>query len=1043
MKSSGVTPDSTYPFPDALGSSASVLDALSDRIAVVDGAGRVAFANRAWLADAGSGMSVVGSCLLDDLENLLDVSALDANRISNGIAAVLSGASSEYTQCFLRPGGQREIVRVSRIDGTGRSRAVVTITEPVNTASMQSTVTTDIDELRRTQVELEMRARQLRDLAQASLKLNTTFTLNELAAIVTEQARSLIGAHQSVTSLTVNQDWAQVVTCVSLSDRYAAWREYEGMPDGSGIYRLVCENNRPMRMTQEELEAHPAWRGFGAAASTHLPLRGWLAAPLVSRNGLNLGLIQLSDKDDGEFTETDEWLLVQLAQLASVAIDSARMYNQAETAWREYQTLVEQVPVVTYREVFDPTSDHSSGMYFSPQVEALLGYPIEEWTNKARWASLIHPEDFEKVMQADKEADQTKGVFNVDYRLIARDGRIVHVHDEARLVYDAEGRPVSWQGAFVDVTAMREAEEALRKSEARFRSTFDDASVAMALMDIEGRYLRVNAAYSQLLGYSESELLKLHSVDVTHPSDRHLHLPYAQRLVTGEIDSFELEKRYLDRDGEVVWAILSLSRVRGSDENQPYFLAQMQDITERKRLEAQLRHDALHDTLTGLPNRALLLDRLEQSLVHAQRHGGSIGVLFLDLDDFKVVNDSLGHGEGDRLLVDAATRIASCIRAGDTVSRFGGDEFAILLPDITDFSGAVEVAERISRAFEAPFRLAGRDITITISTGIAISESGNDTSEDLLRHADVAMYRAKHLGKNRHDVFDAEMHAASLRRLQMEEELRAAIENDRMRLVFQPKVQLATGAVVGCEALVRWDDPERGMISPGEFIPFAEESGLIVQLGAWVIREACQQAANWRTRNDASTASHDGLPAFMISVNLSARQFQQPDLVDMIATVLAETGLPAEQLMVELTETVVMDDAESSVERLKRLKQLGVQIAIDDFGTGYSSLAYLRRFPVDVIKIDRGFIDGLGREPEACAIVEATIGLAHTLGILVVAEGVESSLQLQQLRDLGCDLAQGYHFAPPLRAEQLEMYVMHHLQPRYSGTVRDLPASTH
>ncbi len=881
-------------------------------------------------------------------------------------------------------------------------------------------LTSDITELRQTQVELEVRARQLRELADASLALNATFTLDEVASILTERARALIGAHLSVTSVTINQDWAQVITAVSLSERYTGWRIDHGQPNGSGIYRLVCERNRPMRLTQQELEAHPAWRGLGAAAATHVPMNGWLAAPLVSRDGSNLGLVQLSDKDDGEFTETDESLLVQLAQLASVAIDNARLYNSAETARREYQMLVEQVPAVTYREIYDPGGDLASGIYFSPQVEALLGYPVEEWTNKARWASLIHPDDLERVLEADRESDRTGELFSIDYRMIARDGREIIVHDEARLVHDADGRPASWQGMFVDVTAMRSAEDALRQSEALFRSVFDDASVAMALMDLDGHYLRVNAAFCQMLGYHEDELNALHSKDVTYPDDRHLHLPFARQLSSEEIDSFQIEKRYQHRDGREVWAILNLSRVQGGPGGQQQYLAQMQDITERKRLEAQLRHDALHDTLTGLPNRALLLDRLDQALSSARRHRHLTAILFLDLDNFKVVNDSLGHGEGDSLLVDAAARIAACVRDEDTVSRFGGDEFAILLQSIEDGVEAVAVAERITNAFALPFRLAGRDIMITVSTGIVLSEGTIETPDDLLRHADVAMYRAKHLGKNRYDLFDAEMHASSLQRLQMEEELREAIDGGRLCLVYQPKMLLATDETVGCEALVRWQHPVRGLIPPADFIPLAEESGLIVPLGAWVVREACRQAAEWIA---ADSRLKTGTPPFVISVNLSARQFLQPDLIEVVSAILAETGLPAERLMLELTETVVMDDAESSVERLQRLKQLGVLIAIDDFGTGYSSLAYLRRFPVDVLKIDRAFIDGLGREPEACAIVAATIGLAHALGIRVVAEGVETDAQLAHLRDLDCDLAQGFLFSRPLPPDQMTEYL--------------------
>ncbi|MDQ3549566.1 MAG: EAL domain-containing protein [Chloroflexota bacterium] len=654
----------------------------------------------------------------------------------------------------------------------------------------------------------------------------------------------------------------------------------------------------------------------------------------------------------------------------------------------------------------------------------LLGYPLEEWASKDRWLSSIHPDDRERVLAADLHADETGEPFSVEYRLIARDGRVVTVHDEARLVHDADGRPVCWQGMFFDVTAMRSAENALRQSEARFRSAFDDASVAMAMMDLDGHYTRVNTAFCQMLDYEEAELLGLHSADVTCLDDRHLHLPFARQLLTGEIDSFRIEKRYQRRDGQPVWTILNLSRVYAGDEGRQHYLAQMQDITERKRLEAQLRYDALHDSLTGLPNRALLLDRLEQSLAQSRRRGRATAILFLDLDNFKIVNDSLGHGEGDRLLVDTAARIAGCVRDEDTVSRFGGDEFAILLPDVTGVADAVEVAGRIAAAFAEPFRLAGREIAITTSTGIVLSQGTLDTPDDLLRHADVAMYRAKQLGKNRYDVFDVGMHAAALRRLQTEEALREAIHGEQLCVAYQPKVSLASGEIVGCEALVRWQDPARGLVMPSEFIPLAEETGLIVPLGRWFMREACRQAAAWDVPDVGPSSD---LTPFVISVNLSALEFEQPDLVNGIAAILAETGLPAQRLMIELTETVIMDNAESSVERLQQLKQLGICIAIDDFGTGYSSLAYLQRFPVDVLKIDRSFVDGLGRQPEAAAIVAATIGLAHALGIRVVGEGVENEAQLRHLRDLACDFAQGYYFARPLPPEQMTDYLSRRL----------------
>lgn len=429
------------------------------------------------------------------------------------------------------------------------------------------------------------------------------------------------------------------------------------------------------------------------------------------------------------------------------------------------------------------------------------------------------------------------------------------------------------------------------------------------------------------------------------------------------------------------------------------------DITERKALEDQLAYQAFHDALTGLPNRALLTDRLEHALARAERSESSVAVLFLDLDRFKIVNDSLGHEVGDELLKAVGRRLQRCLRPEDTAARIGGNEFVVLLEDIASASYAVRVAERIIAALRTPFDVAGHEMVVTTSIGIALSSHGHGAS-DLLRDADVAMYRAKDKGKARYQVFDPSMNALAMRRLELENQLRRGIERGELRVYHQPKVEISDGRVVGMEALVRWEHPERGLIPPAEFVALAEETGLILPLGRWVLEEACRQAKEWQELYS------DCRPT--MSVNLSARQLQQPNLLEEISEVLGATELEPCGLVLEITESVIMEDAEANIATLEGLKGLGVKLAIDDFGTGYSSLAYLKRFPVDVIKIDRSFVHGLGVSPKEAAIVQAVIDLAEALGLEPIAEGIESAEQARQLLEMGCYVGQGYHFTRPL-----------------------------
>jgi diguanylate cyclase (GGDEF)-like protein len=437
------------------------------------------------------------------------------------------------------------------------------------------------------------------------------------------------------------------------------------------------------------------------------------------------------------------------------------------------------------------------------------------------------------------------------------------------------------------------------------------------------------------------------------------------------------------------------------------------EVRRRQDLEAELQHQAFYDTLTGLPNRALFLDRLGHALARTRRVDEGLAVLFLDLDDFKLVNDSLGHAAGDELLRGVAQRLTTSLRPGDTAARFGGDEFTVLLEQVADAKEAAAIAERLRVALAVPLSVAGRSLVAGVSVGLAGSFVGEDaaTASALLQAADLALYQAKAAGKGQLVVFDDSMQRRATARLELVHALRQAVAHEDFVVYYQPQVDTASGQLVGVEALVRWQHPERGLVEPVDFIGLAEETGLILPLGLWVLRMACRQAQSWRAQND-------GRP-LLLSVNLSPMQVRQPDLVAEVAAILAETGLPADALCLEITESVLLEDAEATTRTLQALRALGVHLAIDDFGTGYASLSYLQRFPVETVKIDRSFIAALGESAGGMAIVEAVTALAHQLGLAVVAEGIETAAQSALVEQVGCDQSQGFYVAHPLPAEEL------------------------
>jgi diguanylate cyclase (GGDEF)-like protein/PAS domain S-box-containing protein len=591
-------------------------------------------------------------------------------------------------------------------------------------------------------------------------------------------------------------------------------------------------------------------------------------------------------------------------------------------------------------------------------------------------------------------------------------------------VHDEEDEPLYFVSQIQDVSDRKKFEKRIIESEQRFRSLVQYSSDIITILGADGTVLYVSPAVQRVTGYNPEEQVGTNAFGSVHPDDTERALnTFAEVLKRPGLHP-PLEFRVPHKDGSwrylehVVNNLLDDPAVRG-------VVVNSWDVTERKALVEQLSYQAFHDLLTGLPNRALFMNRLEHTLTRAKRRGSMVAVLFTDLDNFKVINDSLGHKAGDQLLIAVAERLKTCLRPEDTAARLGGDEFTILVEDVAGVGEAVQIAERIADILRPPFALEEQEVFATVSTGIALNSTAQEQPADLLRYADLAMYRAKRRGKARYEVFEPSMDAKVVERLILETGLRRALVRQQFRVYYQPIVALENGKVTGVEALVRWEHPQRGLLLPEEFLSVAEETGLIVRIGQWVLREAVKQARIWQER-------YPSTPPLTVSVNLSPRQFFHPNL---IAEVLEESEVEPDSLQLEITEGAMATNGTSSSDRtLRNLKRMGVQLAIDDFGLGYSSLSYLKRFPVDYLKIDRSFIVGLRREPNGASkdteIVKAMIELTHALRLKVIAEGVETSEQLRRLRNLKCDFAQGNYFSEPRPSEELAVILAEDLTDR-------------
>jgi diguanylate cyclase (GGDEF)-like protein/PAS domain S-box-containing protein len=729
----------------------------------------------------------------------------------------------------------------------------------------------------------------------------------------------------------------------------------------------------------------------------------------------------------------------------------------AATGGVGYSELLARVPAIVY--VAD-AGKTGRWHYVSPQIEQILGYAPAVWcADPELWLDRLHPDDREWVLAREETlSGADPDSLALEYRMLHRDGQVVWIRDDAVLVRDANG-DLRWHGVLSDVSERKEAEAELERRAAQ------QAAVALlgehaleGASTVELMDEAVNRA-AELLGVEISAVWELLPADASlvlrsgigwpesavgslrYPAgegsqagytlltgapvvvedwdaETRFEQPASASRRTGAGLSVKIEGRSREPFGVLVVQSMAARRFAQGDIDFLQALANvLADALERQAIEDAIRDRALHDPLTGLPNRVLFVDRLEHALARLGRQHSLAAILFLDLDHFKLVNDSLGHQIGDELLTAAAPRLKQALRSSDTVARFGGDEFGILLEDIGSERDAIETAERIAAIFARPFVLSGSEHFVTTSIGIALARGG-ERADELIRDADAAMYRAKDRGRARYEVFDEGMRGRAIERLRLENDLRRALERGELRLEYQPVVSLRSFSIVGVEALLRWRHPERGEIPPSEFIPIAEENGLIEPIGRWVLEQACRQAAEWyQARPDAAPLT--------MSVNLSAVQVTRRSLPDVVASVLRSTGLDPACLSLEITETVMLRDADGLSEVLQALKALGVRLVLDDFGTGYSSLGYLTRLPLDVLKVDRSFVDGLGSEPRDTAITETIIAMSRALSLDVVAEGVETADHVRELTRLGCRLAQGFHFSRAVPAEEITRALEH------------------
>ncbi len=752
------------------------------------------------------------------------------------------------------------------------------------------------------------------------------------------------------------------------------------------IFTEVYDSNRPIRLSKWEIIRRDGERRLHESSVS--PKRNEKGNPIGFR-GIVRDITELQ-RSEKELQESQ-----QLVRLMIDTLPQAIWWKDSEGIYKGANSFIAKV----------------AGFESPEQMLGLTDYDMP-WTK----------EETEQYRKIDRRVIKT-GVAELDMieTQLQHDGRQAVVTTNKVPLRNADGEIVGVLGTFADITDQRRAVAALRESEYKLRTLLESMREGLLQVDNQDVIVFVNECFCEMVGYSSEELMNTTWTRLIFDDDgQELIKQVNARRRDGISDSYEICLR--KKSGERLWLLVGGAPILNADGVNTGSMGVFTDITTRKRAEEQLLHDAFHDGLTGLANRTLFNDYLQMTIERTKREPQEMfAVLFLDFDRFKVVNDSLGHAEGDNLLKQIARRLEVSLRTGDLVARLGGDEFTILVNRIGDSSVALRVAERIQENLQKPFEIGGGEIFISASIGIALSTTGHEKAEDMLRDADIAMYRAKSKGKAQHRVFDRAMHEQASRQLRLETEMHQALEREEFLLHYQPIFRLENEQLVGFEALVRWKHPDRGMIPPFEFIPASEDNGLILPLGKWILHESCRQLREWQEKNPAAKP-------LTISVNLSSKQFLQPDLAQQISETLKITGLNPHRLKLEITESHIMENSDIAADTLNNLRDLGVELSLDDFGTGYSSLSYLHRLPVNYLKIDRSFVNRMIGSDENSEIVHTIIKLAQNLKKKVVAEGIETAEQFAQLKTLNCEFGQGYFFAAPMEKEAAETFLNQKLQ---------------
>ncbi len=847
--------------------------------------------------------------------------------------------------------------------------------------------------------------------------VTTTSNLEEFLALVQQSIGQAIYAENFYVALHDKQTGLlHVPFCVDQFDTCAPPQKL-----GRGLTAYAIRRGLPTLLNEADVD-RLCEEGEVESVGTSSAI--WLGIPLRTPAGVIGVLVVQHYEDPSVYTERDIELLSSAAGQIAMAIER----KWADDKLRESEANLAAAQRITHLGSWELDLDdledlNNNAVRWSDETYRIFGFePGQVKVSNELFYNSVHADDRQRVAEVLTEAIEQRKVFNIEHRVILPDKSERILHGQAELVFDEDTRtPLKLLGTVQDITERRRTDIALFESESKLRTLFMNMNEGLTQVDTNEVIEFVNERLCEMTGYTREEMLGQVTFDVLFDDESRRIVNKANKERQKGL-SGQYEARLRKKSGELMWVLVSGAPIMNEEGRLTGTLGMFMDISERKRVEEQLLHDAFHDGLTGLANRALFMDHLRMTIERCKsRHSNPYAVLFLDFDHFKIINDSLGHAEGDALLKQIARRLDSLTRTGDLLARLGGDEFVILLTEMLQVEDALQVAERIQEDLKKPFDLSGNEVFSSASIGIALSTDGRRHADDMLRDADIAMYHAKSTGRACYQVFNEAMRDLATTRLQLETELRQALERREFEVHYQPILNLETRAIKGFESLVRWRHPERGLIPPDDFIPAAEESGLILPLGRWILGESCRQLRAWQ----------EALPqaaSLVVSVNLSSKQFLQSDLADQVAEALDASGLAARCLKLEITESYLIENSDRAVKVMNQLREIGVELSLDDFGTGYASLSYLHRLPVNSLKIDRSFVSRMSESEEHSEIVRTIVKLAQNLKMDVIAEGIETAEQLDQLNELNCGFGQGYLFAMPMEAEMAAEFINENIE---------------